>query len=358
MGERDTTGAIGSMRLLPSGQSHKSIAGRLDPRGRKTLAPVLALILAAGAFVFFGGEARAQQSEPQHTSTTYEIAVEQTTEAAPLETSRIEKPLVETSLVEATPAGKPAPVDRQDPETPSGAETAPPIPNPLPGSTPPEEPGLGTERNLASLAVPAPEPVEPELPALKPEPLSLEESAPLSSLVEETPVPETAVPGTEDYLPLGPEDPVDSVAEPLENAVSDVSKTFAEVPPLPPIAEDGGLIDAASANLLPGGEANRVPASERTEDTAPLSARSTAPENPSDGVPQPVSPLAPPLGGSSFSGSGSQTGLGGGGFAPLLLVCVLASGLVLLRRDGLLRWASCETPKPSSALLAPLERPG
>ena len=351
MGEWDTTGAIGSMRHLSSGPTHKSIAGRLDPRGRKTLAPVLALILAAGAFVFFGGEAQAQQSEPQYTSTTYEIAVEQTTETAPLEPSRIEKPLVETSLVEATLAGKPAPVDRQDPETPTSAETAPPIPNPLPGSTPPGEPGPGTEPNLASLAVLAPEPVEPE-------PLSLEESAPLSSLVEETTVPETAVLGTEDYLPLGPEDPVDSVAEPLENAVLEVSRTFAEVPPLPSIAEDGGLIDAALAELLPVGESNRVPASERTEDTAPLSARSTGSENPSDGAPQPVSPLAPPLGGSSFSGSGGQTGLGGGGFAPLLLVCVLASGLVLLRRDGLLRWTSCETPKPSSALLAPLERPG
>lgn len=351
MGERDTTGAIGSMRLLSSGQTHKSIAGRLDPRGRKTLAPVLALILAAGAFVFFGGEARAQQSEPQHTVMTYEIAVEQTTETTPLETSRIEKPLVETSLVEAPPAGKSAPVDLQDPETPSGAETTPPIPNPLPGSTPPGEPGPGADPYLASLAVPAPEPVEPEA-------LSLEESAPLSSLVEEAPVPEPAVSGTEEYLPSDVGDPVDSVAEPLENTVFDVSRTFAENPPLPSAAEDSSLIDAALANLLPVGEANRSPAGERTEDTVPPSTGSTGPENPSDGVPQPVSPLAPPLGGSSFSGSGGQTGLGGGGFAPLLPVCVLASGLVLLRRDGLLRWASCETPKPSSALLTPLERPG
>ncbi len=351
MGERDTTGAIGSMRLLSSGQSHKSIVGRLDPRGRKTLAPVLALILAAGAFVFFGGEAGAQQSEPQHTSTTYEIAVEQTTEAAPLETSWIEKPPVETSLVEATPAGKPAPVDRQDPEAPTGAESAPPISNSLSGSTPPGESGPRTEPDLASLAVPAPEPVEPE-------PLSLEENEPLSSLFEEAPVPEPAVPGTEDYLPSDVGEPVDSVAEPLENAVLEVSKTFPEVPPLPPIAGDGSLIDAASADLLPESEADRAPAGERTEDAVPLSAGSTGPENPSEGVPQPASPFAPPLGGSYFSGSGGQTGLGGGGFAPLILVCVLASGLVLLRRDGLLRWTSCETPKPSSALLAPLERPG
>ena len=56
-------------------------------------------------------------------------------------------------------------------------------------------------------------------------------------------------------------------------------------------------------------------------------------------------------------------GLGGGqigpngGFAPLLL-CVLSSGFILLLWSGrLLRFLS-ELPKPSSALLLPLERPG
>lgn len=347
------------MRLLSSGQLHKSIAGRLDPRGRKTLVPVLALILAAGVFIFFGGKAHAQQLEPRPTVITYEIAVEQTTQTTLFETSRIEKPPVETSPVEAPPSGKPAPVDQQDPKTPTGTETTPPISNPLPGSTPPGEPGPATEPDLASPVVPAPEPVEPELPALEPEPFSLEESEPLSSLVEEAPAPEPAVLGTEDYLPPGVEDLVESVSEPLENAVSDVSRTFAETPPLPSIAENSGLIDVALANLLPEVEANHAPAGERSEDTSPPSTGSTGSESPSDGTPQPASPFVPPLGGSSFSGSGGgQTGLGGGGFAPLLLVCVLTSGLVLIRRDGLLRWASCETPKPSSALLAPLERPG
>jgi hypothetical protein len=71
---------------------------------------------------------------------------------------------------------------------------------------------------------------------------------------------------------------------------------------------------------------------------------------------RPSSPLAP-LRGSSFSLSGGQAGPGSG-LTPLL-VCVLASGLILLRRDGLFfGWAPYEPPKPGSALLLPLERPG
>jgi hypothetical protein len=79
------------------------------------------------------------------------------------------------------------------------------------------------------------------------------------------------------------------------------------------------------------------------------------------GAPAPLEPLFPPMpppGDSSFfslSGVG-QAGPGGG--LVLLLLGVLASGLILLRRDGPLSWASCEMPKPSSALLLPLERPG
>jgi hypothetical protein len=75
----------------------------------------------------------------------------------------------------------------------------------------------------------------------------------------------------------------------------------------------------------------------------------------------PLKPLFPPMSPSGDSSFFSMSGVGqagpGGGLV-LLLLGVLASGLILLRRDGPLSWASCEMPKPSSALLLPLERPG
>ena len=75
-----------------------------------------------------------------------------------------------------------------------------------------------------------------------------------------------------------------------------------------------------------------------------------------DTTPRPSSPLAP-IGGSSFSLLGGGGQAGPGGVVPLLL-CVLASGLILLRRDGPLSLTFCELPEPSSVLLVPLERPG
>jgi len=355
------------MGLLSSGQPQKSTAGRLGPRGRKILALISALVLVTGVFVFFGREARAQQLELQHTATSFGIAVEQTTGATLFETSRTEKPPVETSPAETSPADRseppalePWPVDRQDSESPDTAETTLRSRDSSSGWAPPEKPGLGPKPDLAPPVALTPEPVESELSALEsvPETLSLEEGHPLSWLAEVVPVPEPGVPEAQAPLSPSPEDSDDGVAETLENTVLGAPRAFVEGPFLPPIVDGDGLLDAALASLLSDGEVNRAPATERSENPASPSAGSTGPENPSDGAPQPASPIAPLLGGSSFSSSGGQAGLGGGGFAPLLLICVLASGLVLLRRDGLLHRTSCEPPKPSSALLAPLERPG
>ena len=72
----------------------------------------------------------------------------------------------------------------------------------------------------------------------------------------------------------------------------------------------------------------------------------------------PLSPLTPPpVESSFFSLSGSDL-VPVGGAAPLLLLCALVSGLLLLRPGGKLWWIFCQLPKPSSALLLPLERPG
>ena len=179
-GERDTTREIGSMGLLSSGQPQKSTAGRLGPRGRKILALIPALVLVTGVFVFFGREARAQQLELQHTATSFGIAVEQTTGATLFETSRTEKPPVETSPAETPPADRseppalePWPVDRQDSESPDAAETTLRIRDSSSGWAPLEKPWLGPKTNLAPPVALTPEPVESELSALESVPETL-----------------------------------------------------------------------------------------------------------------------------------------------------------------------------------------
>jgi hypothetical protein len=72
----------------------------------------------------------------------------------------------------------------------------------------------------------------------------------------------------------------------------------------------------------------------------------------------PLLPDMPPLGDSSFLPVPGTMQVGSGGGPGLLLLGVLASVLILRRRDGPLSWISFETLKPTSALLLPLERPG
>lgn len=83
-------------------------------------------------------------------------------------------------------------------------------------------------------------------------------------------------------------------------------------------------------------------------------------EQPSEGTPQPAPPLAP-VGGGHFSlsttGGGGLAGPGGG-FAPVLVGILALLATSLLRRDFRTYLISCDMPKPSSALLLPLERPG
>ncbi len=78
---------------------------------------------------------------------------------------------------------------------------------------------------------------------------------------------------------------------------------------------------------------------------------------------QPVpAPLAAPAGSGFFSllsmGGGGQLLGSSSGFAPLLVGILTLLGTVLLRRDFRSYLVSWEMPKPSSALLRPLERPG
>jgi hypothetical protein len=68
-------------------------------------------------------------------------------------------------------------------------------------------------------------------------------------------------------------------------------------------------------------------------------------------------PSSAPVDSGFFGLPGTQTSSGANG-APLLVGIILALGMFLLRRDGRLWRVSYEQPKPNSALLLPLERPG
>jgi hypothetical protein len=79
---------------------------------------------------------------------------------------------------------------------------------------------------------------------------------------------------------------------------------------------------------------------------------------------EPLAPLAPlmppPFGDNDLSlfYGGSLTGAGGGSALLLPLWGVFTLAAILLRRNGRTYLISCAVPKPSSALLLPLERPG
>jgi hypothetical protein len=147
---------------------------------------------------------------------------------------------------------------------------------------------------------------------------------------------------------------VETLEETLESAAADALGILVDEALSRPAAEEGeGLIDTTLAGLFYGEEAGHAPASEPGGETE-SSPTGTGPEWPlQDSGPQPVSPFTPPAG-SSFSLSGGQVGAG----IVALLLCVLASGPILLRQEFKLLWAFCELPKPSSVLLLPPERPG
>jgi hypothetical protein len=127
------------------------------------------------------------------------------------------------------------------------------------------------------------------------------------------------------------------VVEPLvQQALTQTHTTISET-----VASALGTLESWTSGWLPSGEA----AQSSSEGTAPA----------------PLDPLLPPMPSPADSPFFSLPGtmqVGSGGGLGLLLLGVLASALILLRRDGPLSWITYELPKPTSALLLPLERPG
>ena len=203
-------------------------------------------------------------------------------------------------------------------------------------------------------------------PPPAPKPVAFEESKLLSSsrVGEEAPTPRPVVPDTRKEggpLPL-PSSLETAASSAVKTPVKASQSANASVPgnltggfPSRAMAKDQGSVITLPASLsFFEGEAGRTDITERAED--PESSPGGGKEEPSIGALQSSSPFALSLG-SLFSSSSAGGKVGAGGGVPLLS-CVLVAVLFLLRRDSMLSWTSWELPKPSSALLLPLERPG
>jgi hypothetical protein len=183
-----------------------------------------------------------------------------------------------------------------------------------------------------------------QLPAANSVPSS--STPPVQSTGEQAP---TATDRTSDPIPTQVEasgteqSTVVEVVEPLvQQALTQTQTTISET--VATVASAFGTLESWTAGWLPSGEAAQT----STEGTAP------------DPL-APLEPLLPPMpspGDSAFFSLPGTGQVGSGGGLGLLLLGVLASGLILLRRDGPLSWITYELPKPTSALLLPLERPG
>ena len=341
-------------RLLSIVHPRETIS-RLGPRSWKTLTSMGALSLCAFIFAFAGEEAQAQQ---QHAVTDRQVA-EVATEV-PLRAPPVEEALPqETRSVDMPLATGPVPIPTHaltghyDLESPVSEPALPELASGDHGPRPESDSVRPNGSDLTSRTL------DPEASALTPEPATTEDKEPLSLLAEAATAAELAPPGSggeEGPYPLPVlGDAGTSAMETLEEtskspAANDLETLMGEVLSRPETEVESSLYTASLANLVSGGEPERTPVSEPVQPPS-----STDSENPlRDAPPQPVSPFTPPAV-NSFSLSGGQIGSGG---VLLLLLCVLPSGPILLRKDSRLSWAYFKPSKPISALRLPLERPG
>jgi hypothetical protein len=397
---------LGSAKTLFFGWAYKNAISRVGRRGRKRLALLVTLILLVGFFVVFAaGEAQAQQSPPvaeRHTSVTnievtrvaHGEAAEQIVETASNEGRGSEtillqtpplnlaspdhqhdlkpvselSPLSDSTLKPAHQRGlTPGSSDRSDREVSVRVEpTLEPAPSRDPelrqGSGPVQQPvpSVGSASESADLEplLSASEPVRESVTI----PVTFEENGPPPSIVQEevsSTVPSTDVP------------PSALQGSARAGVLPDVFTPSAAI--LQGISAKGSLTSSTWGATLwataSSGAAVPLPhAASAANALGPLSYGSPPHYPPdetkgaSNGEPledapqQPSSPSVPPAGGNSSSLSG-YVQAGAGGIGPPLLF-VLVSGLILLYPSGRLSSIFCEFPKPSSALLRPLERPG
>jgi hypothetical protein len=125
--------------------------------------------------------------------------------------------------------------------------------------------------------------------------------------------------------------------------------------PVPAADPVGSVVQAPQKNAA-GAAANM---SSAVTDGPSSTGSPSGTEDSSKEAPPPSAPSTPLDNGSLALSGGGQAGSSSEGGVASLFLFVLAAGLLLSgRQDGLLSLVFCAFPKPSSALLMPLERPG
>ena len=406
------------MRSL--GYQNRTTSLTIGPRSRKIQALAMMLFLCLVTFVVLaGGEAWAAEQPSQ---TTQPGTVQSTTmiNGKVAEPVAEVTPPVKTPPVETPPAQTPPPPKNETPPTeePSPPPVDPPPPTPEPEPAPQPAPQrfavvITDGEVVESEPVSTSQSVADFGQVLEPKPMS--NASP--DVVDPTPTPAAPAAADDGYASGPAPDPVLPVPGPAAasehvipaaSGLAGLVRGLVAEPAASPAAPrgDGGLrptpADAnPAAGLTPSAPVQTVPASvggalrlpsslgttaasaARTVQSAATSAASVAAEvlgsltggspvnsstnstdgtqeQPSEGTPQPAPPLTP-VGGGQFSlsttGGGGLAGPGGG-LAPVLVGILALLATILLRRDFRTYLISCEMPKPSSALLLPLERPG
>ncbi len=363
-------------------------AGLAYSRSRNLPALVAALVLSVVAFVLVASEAWAEEQPPQ--AAQQQRAVEGTVTSTTMINGQAVEPVAEeTSPVEIAPVGT-SPAENP---SPSPSYSAPPTP---PASEPAPQPAQEPTSQRYAVVITNGEVVEsdaepaPAAPKLESEPtptIPSDRYAPgtLPALVEAERAATLGSAGpASDLGPSGEEIPaateVPVTTEVPASTFVDSARSWASGPTIPPLTQQvASPVWPSSSPLVAPANDTMQPLTRALAGLARASAASAADvlgtiggwlaestsggtDSPSgDIVPEPLAPLTPqPFGNdpvSLFSGGG-QAGAGAAGVPLLPLLGILVLSSILLRRDVRTYLVSCEMPKPSEAVLSPLERPG
>src|SRR5215211_8168346 len=348
---RATIGSVERLLSLRQLQSNKAIGAH--PRSRKPLTLLLALVLCLFVFVLGSNEAWAK-GQPSSTEQ--------------------QQPMVErTTIVKGKQVADPEPVpqptllQRMVAITTTGDETAGPRAEPASASqkidlAPTTTTPSTTSFELAPVSVSATPTVDRGSPEIESSTAAAEGSAALpAGLSAPSEVWEPMKPSPALQQQVAQVAASQEQSRPSYYSTSKIAPSSAAVQPLTWTLNNViGTNTSATASAVAGvlgtvgnwlseAPSNAEDSSSSSEGTWPAPSGPVSPEQ-----------QQPPLGSSYIglsSGMGQASSAGGLG-TTLLLGVLLVASIELLRRDFRTYLVSIELPKPSSALLSPLERPG